>query len=134
MPMTLPIHGRGASDNPANRFERIHYEPDPDLDPEERPSPNTQFFRDISRSIIATNDSPDVGFDASINPYRGCEHGCSYCYARPYHEYLGLSAGLDFETRIFVKEDAPALLRRELAAKSWRPRPLGVCGVTDAYQ
>ncbi len=126
--------GRGSAANPANRFERLHYEPDPAADPAEAPSPATQFFRDNARSLIVTNDSPDVGFDASINPYRGCEHGCSYCYSRPTHEYLGLSAGLDFETKIFVKEDAPALLRRELNARTWRPRPLGVCGVTDAYQ
>jgi hypothetical protein len=71
-----PIHGRGTADNPPNRFERIAYEPDPDTPPDERPSPATQFFRDHSRSIIASNDSPDVGFSASINPYRGCEHGC----------------------------------------------------------
>src|SRR5262249_20381462 len=89
---------------------------------------------DLSRSIIATNDSPDVGFDASINPYRGCEHGCGYCYARPYHEYLGFSAGLDFETKILVKEDAPELLRCELTSPRWQPRVLGVSGVTDAYQ
>jgi DNA repair photolyase len=130
----LPIHGRGAANNPGNRFERATYVPEPDdpgLDPL---APATQFFKDSSRSIIATNDSPDVGFDASINPYRGCEHGCVYCYARPTHEYLGLSAGLDFETKIFVKEDAPQLLRRELMSPRWQPRPLGVSGVTDAYQ
>jgi DNA repair photolyase len=129
-----PIHGRGAADNPGNRFERIAYEAWPEQTDEERPSPATQFYKDHSRSIIATNESPDVGFDASINPYRGCEHGCIYCYARPYHEYLGLSAGLDFETKIFVKEDAPALLRRELNAPQWQPRTLGISGVTDAYQ
>src|SRR5262249_30442400 len=127
-------HGRGAATNPPNRFERLHYEPDPDGDPAEAPGPATQLFRDNARSLIVTNDSPDVGFEASINPYRGCEHGCAYCYARPTHEYLGLSAGLDFETKIFVKEDAPALLRRELNARGWKPKPLGVCGVTDAYQ
>jgi DNA repair photolyase len=127
-------HGRGAAGNPPNRFERLHFEPDPDADPSEAPSPTTEFFRDSTRSIIVTNDSPDVRFDVSINPYRGCEHGCVYCYARPTHEYLGLSAGLDFETKIFVKEDAPALLRRELNARGWQPRPLGLCGVTDAYQ
>src|SRR4051794_29614215 len=100
-----PLRGRGAADNPANRFERIHCEPDPDaIDPDD-PAPATQFFRDTARSVIVTNDSPDVGFEASINPYRGCENGCIYCYARPTHEYLGLSAGLDFETKIFVKED-----------------------------
>jgi DNA repair photolyase len=130
----LPIRGRGAADNPANRFERIHYEPDSDADPLEGPAPATQFYRDNARSIIVSNDSPDVGFEVSINPYRGCQHGCAYCYARPTHEYLGLSAGLDFETKIFVKEEAPELLRRELNARSWRPQALGVCGVTDAYQ
>jgi DNA repair photolyase len=129
-----PIRGRGAADNPANRFELIHYERDPDTPPEEAPAPATQFLRDATRSILVTNDSPDVGFEVSINPYRGCEQGCVYCYARPTHEYLGFSAGLDFETRILVKEDAPELLRRELAAPRWRPRPVGISGVTDCYQ
>jgi DNA repair photolyase len=129
-----PIHGRGAGDNPPNRFERLHYEPDPDAGPDDAPAPATQFFRDHTRTIIATNDSPDVGFDARVNPYRGCEHGCAYCYARPTHEYLGLSAGLDFETRIMVKEDAPELLRRELMSPRWQPRLVGMCGVTDPYQ
>jgi DNA repair photolyase len=129
-----PIHGRGAASNPANRFEPLAYEPEPATADAEDPAAATRFYKDHSRSIIATNESPDVGFDASINPYRGCEHGCIYCYARPTHEYLGLSAGLDFETRILVKEDAPLLLRRELAAPRWQPRPLGVSGVTDAYQ
>src|SRR5437868_4870729 len=110
-----PIHGRGASHNPPNRFERLHYEPDVEAAAEaDRPGPKTQFLRDSSQSIIATNDSPDVGFSASINPYRGCEHGCAYCYARPTHEYLGLSAGTDFETRILVKEDAPELDRKSV--------------------
>src|SRR5205807_522460 len=90
--------------------------------------------KDTSRSIIAYNQSPDVGFSASINPYRGCEHGCSYCYARPYHEYLGFSAGLDFESKIMVKEDAPELLRHELTSPKWQPQVLGLSGVTDAYQ
>src|SRR5262249_55421391 len=90
--------------------------------------------RDTSRTIIAYNDSPDVGFAASINPYRGCAHGCPYCYARPTHEYLGFSAGLDFETKILVKENAPELLRRELSSRKWQPQVLGMCGVTDAYQ
>jgi DNA repair photolyase len=130
----LPLQGRGAADNPANRFERLTYEPDPEADEADGPAPATQFYRDHSRSVITYNDSPDVGFSASINPYRGCEHGCVYCYARPTHEYLGLSAGLDFETKIFVKEDAPELLRRELSAPSWQRLALGVCGVTDAYQ
>src|SRR5262245_47085085 len=135
MPETDAIRGRGAASNPANRFERIGYEAgDDSLPDDDRPSPSTHFLRDTSRSIIATNDSPDVGFDASINPYRGCEHGCVYCYARPTHEYLGFSAGLDFETRILVKEDAPELLRRELASPRWQPRLLGISGVTDPYQ
>ncbi|HUK88962.1 MAG TPA: PA0069 family radical SAM protein [Blastocatellia bacterium] len=128
------VRGRGAGSNPPNRFERLAYVPEPDSQEEESPSPRTQFLRDTSQSIIAYNDSPDVGFDASINPYRGCEHGCIYCYARPTHEYLGFSAGLDFETRILVKEDAPALLKKELSAPRWKPQVLGVCGVTDAYQ
>jgi len=137
----LPVwRGRGVAENPANRFERIAIEPDGDaLDAELRelgalPSPRTVFFRDTTRHIIAYNDSPDIPFDASINPYRGCEHGCSYCYARTFHEYLGFSAGLDFETKIMVKLDAATLLRQELAARSWRPQPIIVSGVTDAYQ
>src|SRR3984957_6870536 len=129
-----PLRGRGASQNAANRFETLRYERDPDAPPGDDPAPATEFFKDPSRSIIPTNDSPDVGFAASINPYRGCEHGCAYCYARPYHEYLGLSAGLDFETRIFVKEDAPTLLRRELASPRWVPQVVSISGVTDAYQ
>ncbi len=132
---TVPIRGRGAAENPPNRFERLHYDIDPEIPPDaDDPAPDTQFFRDATRSIIATNDSPDVGFSASINPYRGCEHGCSYCYARPYHEYLGLSAGLDFETKIMVKEQAPLLLRKALSAKNWTPQVLGMSGVTDCYQ
>ena len=94
----------------------------------------TEYLPDHSRSIIAENDSPDVGFEASLNPYRGCEHGCIYCYARPTHEFLGYSAGLDFETKILVKHDAPGLLRKELASPRWRPRALGLSGVTDPYQ
>jgi len=128
------VHGRGAAGNPANRFEPLQYERDPDGPAEDAPNPTTLFLKDSSRSLITANDSPDVGFEASINPYRGCEHGCIYCYARPTHEYLGFSAGLDFETRIMVKEDAPELLRKELSAPRWRPKVLGVSGVTDPYQ
>src|SRR3954452_10132115 len=95
-----PNHSRGAASNPPNRFEKIHLEPEADWNPEEDPSPRTQFYKDRTSTIIAHNDSPDVGFSASINPYRGCEHGCIYCYARPTHQSLGFSAGLDFETRI----------------------------------
>ncbi len=124
------LRGRGAATNPQSRFEKLAVISEvapPDRVP-------TQFLRDDSRSIIARNESPDVPFDASINPYRGCEHGCIYCYARSYHEYLGFSAGLDFETRILVKEDAPELLRRELGSPRWRPQVLGISGATDPYQ
>jgi DNA repair photolyase len=105
-----------------------------DWDEPEDPSRRTVFLRDETRSIINYNDSPDVGFNASINPYRGCEHGCIYCFARPNHEYLGFSAGLDFETRILVKQDAPELLRRELASPRWEPQVIAISGVTDSYQ
>lgn len=130
---SLPIHGRGTSSNPPNRFTEIRVEREDWSDPE-GPGPETRLFRDASRSIVTTNDSPDVPFEASVNPYRGCEHGCSYCFARPNHEYLGLSAGIDFETKIFVKEDAPELLRAELASPGWRPKVLAMSGVTDPYQ
>jgi len=127
----LPVlRGRGASWNPPNRFERLHVE----LEPEPEGHAETQLLRDRSRSIIAYNESPDVGFDAGINPYRGCGHGCSYCYARPSHEYLGFSAGLDFETKILVKEDAPELLVKALSSRSWKPQVIGLSGNTDAYQ
>jgi len=130
---------RGAGENPPNRFEKIHLEPDTDWNPEEddggRPQgPRTQFFKDQSQTIIARNDSPDVGFQTSLNPYRGCEHGCIYCYARPTHEYLGFSAGLDFESRIMVKENAPELLRAELTSPKWKPQVIFMSGVTDCYQ
>jgi DNA repair photolyase len=128
-----PIKGRGATWNPHNRFERLAYVADEEAEGDES-APKTIYLRDPSRSIIATNDSPDVGFDASVNPYRGCEHGCIYCYARPTHEYLGFSAGLDFETKILVKEEAPALLREELSKKGWQPKTIALSGVTDPYQ
>ena len=127
------MKGRGASWNPQNRFERLEYVRDEEA-PLDDTSPRTVYLRDPSRTIIATNDSPDIGFEASINPYRGCEHGCIYCYARPTHEYLGFSAGLEFETKILVKEDAPELLRAELNAKSWQPKTIAISGVTDPYQ
>jgi DNA repair photolyase len=128
------IHGRGAAENPPNRFEPTAYERDVEGNEPDDPGPKTQFYRDASASIITRNDSPDIGFEASINPYRGCEHGCIYCYARPYHEYLGFSAGLDFETKIVVKENAPELLRRELSSPKWKPQALAMSGVTDPYQ
>jgi DNA repair photolyase len=129
-----PIHGRGASANPANRFEQIHFERDEEWNPAEDVAPGTVFFKDSTSSIISYNDSPDIGFETSINPYRGCEHGCIYCYARPTHEYLGFSAGLDFESRIMVKENAPELLRKELSSKKWKPQVIALSGVTDCYQ
>jgi len=128
------MQGRGTAENPASRFDRLSYEPDVDLSEDQQSVPDTQVFRDKSRSLITYNDSPDVGFEASLNPYRGCEHGCIYCYARPTHEYLGLSAGLDFETRIFAKIEARHLLKKELASSSWKPQTLAISGVTDPYQ
>jgi len=128
------VRGRGAGGNPPNRFERLRLDREQDWNPEDDPSPKTQFLRDLSQSIITYNDSPDIPFDASLNVYRGCEHGCSYCYARPTHEYLGFSAGLDFESKVMVKENAPDLLRRELSSRKWKPQELAMSGVTDCYQ
>ncbi len=107
-----------------------------DLDgvPDERPDPRTQFFHDATESLLTRNDSPDIPFAYGMNVYRGCEHGCAYCYARPFHEYLGWSSGLDFETKILVKLRAPALLRRELEATTWQPQVVSMSGVTDCYQ
>jgi DNA repair photolyase len=128
------IPGRGAAINPSNRFESSHLEIDPDLPAEEQPNPRTQFFFDTTESLLTPNSSPDVGFDVGLNCYRGCEHGCAYCFARPFHEYLGWSSGLDFESKILVKERAPELLRQELSRPRWRPRTVGMSGVTDCYQ
>jgi DNA repair photolyase len=130
---TEKLRGRGAASNPANRFEKLSYQAS-DWDDARDPSPETVLLKDDTRTIINYNDSPDVGFSASINPYRGCEHGCIYCFARPNHEYLGFSAGLDFETKILVKENAPELLRRELLSPRWEPQVIAISGVTDAYQ
>ncbi len=142
------LKGRGAATNPANRFERLQYEADgDDLDAlaaqdaddaagneASRRRARTLYLRDPSRTILSHNESPDVPFDVGLNPYRGCEHGCIYCYARPTHEYLGFSAGLDFETRILVKENAPELLREALRARKWQPQLIGLSGVTDPFQ
>ena len=107
----------------------------PSMDATERVPPiKTQYFRDATKTIVARNQSPDVGFETSINPYRGCEHGCIYCFARPTHEYLGFSAGVDFESRIMVKSDAPRLLETELSSPKWKPQLLMMSGVTDCYQ
>lgn len=128
------LHNRGALVNPVNRFEKISFEPDEEICSEESPSPKTEFFKDTSKSIISRNDSPDIGFETSLNPYRGCEHGCVYCYARPTHEYFGLSSGRDFEALIFVKTQAAQLLRKELSSPKWKPQTLVMSGVTDCYQ
>ena len=126
------MRGRGTALNPMNRFEVLERVPEADI--EDGPGPRTVLLKDSTRSLITYNDSPDVGFDAGVNPYRGCEHGCIYCYARPNHEYLGFSAGLDFETRLLVKEDAPQLLRKELLSPKWIPQTLMFSGITDCYQ
>lgn len=134
MSRSLPtLRGRGVSWNPPNRFERLHIDRDGWTDPDD-PPPQTMLLDDATRSILAYNESPDVGFDVGINPYRGCSHGCSYCYARPTHEYLGLSSGLDFESKILVKRRAPELLRDALSSPRWTPRTIGLSGNTDAYQ
>src|SRR5581483_2466926 len=129
-----PLPHRGAGSNPTNRFEKIELERDVDWNPEDDPAPRTQFYRDNTSTIINYNDSPDIGFEASINPYRGCEPGCIYCVARPFHEYLGFSSGRDFETKIMVKDRAPELLRHELASPKWKPQVIALSGVTDCYQ
>lgn len=129
-----PIPGRGAAVSPPNRFERLHVAADPDCPPEEQPHPQTQYYFDATETLLTANDSPDIPFTYGLNPYRGCEHGCAYCFARPYHEYLGWSSGLDFETKILVKLRAPELLRRELASPRWRPEGIALSGATDCYQ
>lgn len=150
--------GRGAQSRPSNRFERLARVPEAaefacsaelsaveaesqvaDAEPSETPIPvarriATQYLPDESQTIVTQNDSPDVSFRYSVNPYRGCVHGCSYCYARPTHEYLGLDAGLDFETRILVKHRAPQLFRAWLMRSDWQPEPIMFSGVTDCYQ
>ena len=130
------IKARGADTRPDGRFEphqRIRESDGWDI-PEDEHLLRTQVTVERPRSIITRNISPDIGFDRSINPYRGCEHGCIYCYARPSHSYLGLSPGLDFETRITAKPDAAALLARELARPSYRPAPIAMGTNTDPYQ
>lgn len=136
------LKGRGAGANPVNRYDKLHIELDEledvgavdETGALERPLLRTEFFRDFSKTIVASNSSPDLPFTYSINPYRGCEHGCAYCYARPTHEYLGLSAGYDFESKIFVKTNAAELLREKFMSRSWEPDTISVSGVTDCYQ
>lgn len=130
--------GRSSTQNQVGRFEKqtreldlSHYEW---LDPEDEFTLKTKFFEDSSRSIVSSHESPDLGFGFTLNAYRGCEHGCAYCYARPTHEYLGYSAGLDFESKIFVKTKAPELLREKFMSKSWRPASIFMSGITDCYQ
>lgn len=140
-PTPLPqVTGRGAQINPNNRFLRIQVQEDleqveHDQDfLEQRFVTNTEYYQDDSQSILSENDSPDIPFRYSLNAYRGCAHGCAYCYARPTHEYLGFSAGLDFESKIMVKERAAELLREHLMKKTWQPEPIMLSGVTDCYQ
>ena len=136
-----PQRGRGAALNPANRFEslRLHVLGEHLDEQQHKPAQQTktQILTDTSRTILNYVDpktSPDIGFEWTVNPYRGCEHGCVYCYARPGHEFLGMSCGLDFETKIVAKHDAPAILRRELTSPKWRPQTVVMSGVTDPYQ
>ncbi len=141
----VAIRSRGTAENPPNRFERLievadgefldsERLPDPFSDSDAVPQIRTEYFQDPSRTIIAFNKSPDLHFDASLNPYRGCEHGCIYCYARPSHEYLGFSAGLEFESKILVKTDAPRLLQDKLGSRSWKPQVVAIGANTDPYQ
>lgn len=129
----------GSEIDPPNRFEKQRLEDDFeqlawDEEPLAPPARPVEYLPDASRSIVSENDSPDIPFRYSVNAYRGCQHGCSYCYARNTHEYLGLNAGLDFETKIMVKHDAPALLREYLARDNWEPGEIVFSGVTDCYQ
>lgn len=142
-----PLHGRGAQADVPNRFEPIVLDPserhdDPDGDAAGAADARagrgvavaTRYFEDRTQTALTYNTSPDIPFEVSLNPYRGCEHGCSYCYARPFHEFLGLSAGLDFESVIFCKPRLPELLRGELARPTYRPSTITISGVTDGYQ
>jgi DNA repair photolyase len=134
------LKGRGSPIDPPNRFDKVHAEADYEQFEHDEEfltklsSAATEFLPDASRSIVSENDSPDVPFRYSLNPYRGCEHGCAYCYARPTHEYLGFNAGLDFETRIIVKHNAAELFREFLSRDAWNPEPITFSGVTDCYQ
>src|SRR5690625_4075257 len=113
----------------------MEFELDPEfLEYDEGEPQPTRFLKDTSKSVVSRNSSPDIPFDVSLNPYRGCEHGCSYCYARPSHEYLGFSPGLDFERLILVKEDAPRLLEKEMRKPGWEPKTMLHSGITDPYQ
>jgi DNA repair photolyase len=134
--MTSAIKGRGALSQPPGRFDKLTQTLERDGWQEDGPErlPETVVLPEPARSIISRNKSPDIGFSQSINPYRGCEHGCIYCYARPSHAYVGLSPGLDFETKLFFKQDAAKLLEKELAAPSYKCSPLMIGANTDPYQ
>jgi DNA repair photolyase len=137
LPASKQPNGRGARSNASGRYESLKHEAFDDgwteLDEPPRKL-KTVLHLERARKIITTNDSPDIGFDQSINPYRGCEHGCIYCYARPAHAYVGFSPGLDFESQLFFKPDAARLLEKELSRKGYQPRPIHIGGNTDPYQ
>ena len=136
------VRGRGAGIDPGNRFEGVrlhvlgeHLDDMAAATGDDAPAgPRTQVLRDDTRQLIHRVDSPDMGLRWSVNPYRGCEHGCIYCYARPSHEYLGMSSGIDFETKIIAKPTAPDLLRKELGKRSWKGEPVVMSGITDCWQ
>src|SRR3954466_9462579 len=141
-----PIKGRGAASRVAGRFEKtvargeddgwgsVYANAADDTDAAIAPHPATRVTEERARSVLSHNDSPDVGFSQSVNPYRGCEHGCVYCYARPSHAYLELSPGLDFETKLFAKTNAAELLREALAKPGYVPSPIAIGANTDCYQ
>lgn len=135
------VRGRGPVVHPPNRFAPLVLEPDAEYAefddhgiPIERPLPRTQFYPDATTTVLNPYDSPDLGAGWGLNPYRGCEHGCAYCYARPFHDYLGWNGGIDFETKILVKLRAAELLRAELSAPKWRAETITLSGITDVYQ
>jgi DNA repair photolyase len=142
MPAPPLPRGRGTAENPPNRFDRLHVEPDPEsLDADDLPRADGArrqaervLFADTTRTPFSRNDSPDIPFRWGLNPYRGCEHGCPYCFARPTHEYLGFSPGLDFETKLVVKPELPRLIGEAFQKPSWRPEVVIVSGNTDPYQ
>jgi len=136
-PLVPPARGRGAKSNATGRYEPRTVEAFDDGWTEDDAAPPqiaTTLSPERARTILTRNDSPDVGFDRSINPYRGCEHGCIYCYARPAHAYMGLSPGVDFETKLFFKPEAARLLERELSRPRYTPAPVHIGGNTDPYQ
>ena len=136
---TLPIKGRGAASNPEGRFESIRHHAEDDgwqhaLLAEDTPRPRTEVTEERARSVISRNDSPDIHFQQALNPYRGCEHGCIYCFARPSHSYLNLSPGLDFETKLRAKSNLPEILRLELRRRGYQVSPINIGSNTDPYQ